>query len=1545
MKLLILALNVIGFWLMADPVHAGPLAAIIATAIAKGGIGAFLIKAALGAVLSFATTLLQKALTKKPKQDATGVKVEIQMGDDVSATVLMGTYATAGKRKYTGTWGEPHQTPNAFLVDVIELSNMPSNAGPLGLTSVWIDDQKCGVFWDQPHPDGRGYPIVEYRGSDGDDHLWIKYLDGTQTSADPYLLSKFGGDPDRPFLSGMIGRGCQIVILTALYNTDYFSAIPQGVYEPHPMPLYDLRKDSTNGGSGSHRWGNQATYEPSNNNAVMIYNLIRGVYYGDQWMCGGQNLAAHRLPASNWIAAANECDRAIALAEGGTEKQFRAGYEIPVADDEPLDVIDDLRDGCAGRIAENGGIFKILVGGLGAPVYSFSDSDVVVTKGQSFDPFPTLSATYNAIEATYPEPEEKWAMKDAPGLYNDTLEAADGNRRLPVGLKFPSTPFANQVQRLMRAIIQEDRRFRTHQFYLPPEAYILEANDVTAWSSDRNGYDDKQFIVVTREGEQGALQLVTLKEVDSSDYDWSSDFQLPTTISWTGRITAPPQIMQGWDVQPAAIYDANGVPRRPAIKVICAPDLNDVLQVQVTVRLKETGDIVFDSNSYPYADPFNWIVSGDWCLPATAYQVRGRLIPYTSRTTLFSAWLDVTTPDTRLSFVDLAADILASLQTLQDWINDDLADQISANAQAISDQAQAILAEAQARAAAIAAEESARVAGALEASSRYRDLVREIAAIRDYAADLANASYTQKEQLRQTLTTRIGDVVASFNDQITVAVSANAALALRVTSLEADTGSLHAQVTQVDQARADGDQALADRMSLLSAGTDNQFDPAASALWTFDTTVMGWTGNGNPTVAGGFLRPANQAADPYVLSPTGLAVSGNVYRQVRARVRRTGAPAWEGIAWWKAASDGGWDIARQQILAEPEFDLDGIALLTFNMAWSGTIDQIRMDLSPAQTATDYFEFDWIAIGSPSPGASRAELAAEQQARASGDSANAQSITALQAALTSTNGTVQANSTAIGSLQGSVTALGNTVTAQGQSLTALSQTVDGKASVDSVDQLSNKIDSMGGPDGVTSLGQSLRAIRNTLLPQSMEGVEQDFANFLDKMNGKAALSLVSQTLTSQITLTQNSLDILSQAVTQVQATLPGFATSTALTALTSRVTVTEGSITVISSNVTALQAALPGKADASALQSLSLTVSQQGDAITSQGSAITNLQTSVAGKADASALSSLQTTVNDQAAELSSQGQAITQINTALPNKANTNDVNTALAEKASAAALTALAATVSEQGDDITANADALTSISASVGEVSADAKFRMEVVAGPAGYTQIGAQARFNDGSGWKAAGWYIRVPSDPNAPAGFYVQANQFGFIDNGSVPFAVNGGITYLVNANIQYANIGTLQVGTSNIAGGACTAMGNGKFTGTQNVGPNVVVNLVSCTVNVQGEGRVAIDAMTIAQFNQNGSTTNAQDVGVNILRDGVLIFQQVYFLPNVKVEVTTTGGGNGATSQNAYTAGHITVCGFYDEPGVGTHTYTMQINNPRNTIGWNESHIRATAYKR
>lgn len=1414
---------------VASPAHAEPVTLAIFGAAFAASIPGQIVSLALIGALNFGVSLVQQALNKPDDTRPAGTTVNIQVGDDQPISAVMGRGATAGKRKYAGSWGNGGKTPNAYLVDVVEIGSLPC----AGLEALWVGDQKATILWDEPNENNVGYPIEEYR-RDGKDHLWIKFYDGTQTAADDYLLDKFGDHPDRPYESGMIGRGCPYAILTCRYAPSLFTGgAPSWLFEPGSILFYDLRKDSTNGGTGAHRWSDKSTWEPSDNNAVIIYNIIRGIHFLDEWMYGGQNLAAFRLPPSNWIAGANACDAAIALSGGGTEKAFRGGYEFR-GDERPIVAIDKLRKACNARVAEVGGSFKILVGAPGAAVYAFSDEDIIVTEGQSLTPFPTLAETINGIEATYPEPAERWAAKDAPALYSDVLEAEDGNRRLAEGVTFDAAPFGNQVQRLMKAMIQDERRFRTHQFYLPPDAYALEPNDVVAWTSVRNGYSNKKFLVTSIVGVRTFNQLVTLREIDPADYDWDTDFELPTTYGWLGDIKAPLQPMTGWAVEPDTVPDATGTARRPAVRISCASDLDDVKNVHVQTRVKATEAVVFDSDATAYAYPYTWLISGNWTLPATEYEARGKYIPYSNRETEWSDWLSVITPDVRISTDDLTQDILDKLDELQEWIDEDLLNKVN---QTIIDLTAAVEQ--------IDQEEQDRIDGAIEASVRFRALLDEIESIRDYVANADYAGYTAREEIRRTITARLEDSIASFDERITTAVSETAAISERLTTFDAEVGVLGAQIITVDTARVDGDTALAQQIALLSVGTDNQFDPAK--LWSFDSTVEGWTGNGTPTVSGGFLRPANHASDPYVTSPVDLAITADAYSQVRARVRKTGTLTWDGRAWWRQVSDATWDTGRSATVSEPSFDGNGIGLITFNMAWSGTIDRIRLDLSTVQDASNYYTIDWISIGSPSPGASRAELIAERTARIDGDGALASDIVALEAEITDPVTGLTALAGGVTALESEVSTLGDTVSAHSTALTGINTALDGKASVEAVTTLEAEVEALGG-GGIVSQGQAVTAIRNELLPLASEIVDQEFANFLSKMDGLKVTAEASNSLDTKITLTAESLDILSQAVTRVQAVIPGLATATVVTALTARVTATESTLTSQASSITSINASLPlkanttdvdsalaTKASASGLTALTGRVTQTEDDIESQADAITSINTTIGTKASVSAVNALTTRVTATEDDIEAQGDLI-------------SSLTTTVGTKASVTALNALTTRVTTTEDDIAtkASATSVTALSATVGDIMADARFKMEVVTGPSGYARIAARVRYGTSGSYRTAGWYTDVPSDTGEDTLFVVEADRFAFVDGSSrkIPFRIDNGTVF----------IDDLQVTSSNIEEGAVAAAeiteNTANITVTATAG--AYTTLADVVVD-HGTGSPKISLDISAQFFQNQST--------------------------------------------------------------------------------------------
>jgi hypothetical protein len=746
MRFLTVFFNALSFYAgWTSAAHAEPITATLFGAAFASTFFGGVVTLGITVALQIGANLLISALFPKKSDTSAqpGVNLSLQVGGNVPISFLAGFSGTAGSLTYPGTWGNSNGTPNAYLTQVICISDLPC-----ALTGLWWNDQKVTLptMTGSP-PTPQGWPIAQGAVS-GVDYLWVRVLDGSQTTADAFLIDKFGSHPTRPFTSDMIGRGQTHVIMTALVNRDLFSSEPRYFFESTGAKFYNPAKDTSVGGSGAHRWADQTTWEPSSSPAVLIYNIRRGIFYGSQWVYGGNNKKAlhpSRLPVANWIAGINACAALVTNADLSTEAAYRAGGEI-TGDMQPVDVIDELKKSCNARIAEIGGIYKIMVGSPGSAVYSFTDADIVITEGQTYDPFPGLENTHNAIEATYPEPTERWGTKDAPGLYDTDLEDADGGRRLVAQVQYPMVPYAHQVQRLDKAMLLDSRRFAGHGITMPPDAWVLEPGiDVVSWTSARNGYTNKSFLVTQINGARTFNQSVSLKEIDPSDYDWDAAVDQQAVSAGTMTTIRPPaQPLTGWTAVPAIFYDSGGTARRPSIQVGYDGGQVDVRAVRVMVRLKATSAVVFDGE-VPYAAPYSVLLNIAGLLPNEIYQAQGDYIPFSGRDHTPSAWLDVTTPNVLLTADDVTGIIATLTQDQQNVLGllfgtgvgsvaarlDEIEARIAAQAAAALDaqatnkvKTQALVVRSSGNSAAVLREESARV----NADGALATLIQEVEA-------------------------------------------------------------------------------------------------------------------------------------------------------------------------------------------------------------------------------------------------------------------------------------------------------------------------------------------------------------------------------------------------------------------------------------------------------------------------------------------------------------------------------------------------------------------------------------------------------------------------------------------------------------------------------------------------------------------------------------------------------------------------------------------------------------------------------------------------
>lgn len=613
-----------------------------------GALGTFALRTAVGIGLSLAA----QALAGKEKPPGFSFTGTLQGGGDLSRSFIIGRYATGGSLVWANTWGNADSTPNAWLTQVIALSDLPIS----GVSGVIVDGKTVTFDYAQAVSQPYGYQVPEYNNNGA--NLLIKIYDGTQTTADPILIGNASAGSDRPWTSAHVGKGVAYAIIHARATRNMFQGTPTLKFVVDGLKLYNPALDSTVGGSGSHLWSDPSTWGGWGdlNPVVQNYNLLRGISYGGKWFYGFQGMSSARLPVADWIAQINKAQVPIAEA-GGNVPTYRCAGEIIV--DAPLSTaLEAVNTSCQGSITEVGGFYFMRFGAPDAAVANFHDDDILSNREQSFTPFYGIADTINGISGSYPSAADNWNMRTAPPIIRPDLEAKDGNRRLMASVDFDFVPYDEQVQRLMKSALLAALRWRRHTITLPPSywAYAVPGNYV-AWTSPRNGYVDKLFKIEGAVDRSNLEVVVDISEVDPSDYAWSSgaEFQ-PQIPSRYGPIVPPANRPRTFNAQPYTILDDTGTPRRAGLRLTwdnSHEKLIDVRGVEYQIKDKATQAMYIKGVDEAPED-------GEFITESASnvlYQVRMRFVSLSGNTAQdWTDWLDVLSPTVLMGSKDIYND-------------------------------------------------------------------------------------------------------------------------------------------------------------------------------------------------------------------------------------------------------------------------------------------------------------------------------------------------------------------------------------------------------------------------------------------------------------------------------------------------------------------------------------------------------------------------------------------------------------------------------------------------------------------------------------------------------------------------------------------------------------------------------------------------------------------------------------------------------------------------------------------------------------------------
>lgn len=587
------------------------VAAGISAAVGAGAIGSALISAGVSAAFGFAA----RALAPKPQQTSMGARLSVRLEPNSTRMCVFGETAVAGTLEYATTFLE-----NKYAQLVFALADHECDS----LRSVIVDGRT--LSWDPETGNVAGYGNA----------LNVQFFTGAYgQAASSELINRGGGS----WTSNDRGRGVCYVVVTLKYDEKLF---PQGqprlLFVIRGAKLYDWRQDSTNGGSGSQRWGTSSTYTWTANPVVIAYNWRRGLWLNGQRI-HGMNTPVAALPVSEWTAAANACDETVARKAGGTDKRYECHLELATSRAH-RSVLQAIYLTMAGREIDTGGVLIPLPGVSQASVMSLTDDDLKASQPVEIRQYKSRANLINAIFGTVEDPAQQYEPAALPPRLSPEDEEADGGVRLEQHYALEGVTNPRQGQRICEIIRRRERRQLTVRATFRARMGVLEAGDWITWTSARYGWINQTFEIVSSvRGDDWSVTLM-LRQTDANVYAWTAgtdeldaDDPAPLPSGGIGLAT-----IAGLAVENVTVASA-GTAQRPGLHVTWTPP-DDASVVAIDIEYRREGDTVAlkkriqdpASGSYIFVDGLQG---------STIYQVRALPVVAPDRNGLeWTAWVE-----------------------------------------------------------------------------------------------------------------------------------------------------------------------------------------------------------------------------------------------------------------------------------------------------------------------------------------------------------------------------------------------------------------------------------------------------------------------------------------------------------------------------------------------------------------------------------------------------------------------------------------------------------------------------------------------------------------------------------------------------------------------------------------------------------------------------------------------------------------------------------------------------------------------------------------
>lgn len=389
-----------------------------------------------------------------------------------------------------------------YLWFVVALADHESDS----LVSVYLDSDEIPIA-DIGGGTGNGdVTASKWVGDNSKEAVYIRHHLGSSTqTADSRLVSEFSD-----WTSNHRLRGVTYVIVRLLYDKD-----TEEIWSKNGQPrdikavikgkkIYDPRLDTTNGGSGSHRYSDSTTWEWSDNPALCIADYLMEVMGVDP---------ATGIDWASVSDAADDCDVSVAIPTSSTETRFTCNGVISLGSSHKEN-LDKLLSSMDGRLTYSQGVWKVRASVWEASSVSLDADDLagdVQVRGSA-----PKSERFNKVRGVFIDPDRGYEVVEFPHVTSASYVTRDNSESISFDLELPMTNSATMAQRLAyRQLEQGDNQLvvelplkKVGAKVAPGDVFDLTLDDFSwsaktfrcvEWSRNRDG----TFRVVGREDESG----------------------------------------------------------------------------------------------------------------------------------------------------------------------------------------------------------------------------------------------------------------------------------------------------------------------------------------------------------------------------------------------------------------------------------------------------------------------------------------------------------------------------------------------------------------------------------------------------------------------------------------------------------------------------------------------------------------------------------------------------------------------------------------------------------------------------------------------------------------------------------------------------------------------------------------------------------------------------------------------------------------------------------------------------------------------------------